>query len=82
MYNKMIPYANTVNNWQDGAKVEYVSQDARFENRVYTCVTLPSGEKAYEYNGEYFTLAPNGEPSSEYNEISVREQRDNWPKNM
>ena len=80
MYNKMIPYANTVNNWHDGAQVEYFSQRAGVSNRIYTCVTLPNGEKAYEYNGEYFSLGPNGEPSSEYNETLVRNQRGNWPK--
>ena len=70
LMKNMLEYAKTIENWQDGTQIKVTSQATGrgVQQKVYTCITLPNGEKGYEYNGKQFPLAPNGEPAPEYNE--------------
>lgn len=68
LMKNMLEYTQTIENWQDGNQVEHTSSGTGIgvQQRVYTCITLPNGEKGYEWNGKQFPLAPNGMPAPEY----------------
>ena len=68
MIKNIISYTNTINNWKDG-KIIVVNRQSvgtgqsNIYNREYTSVTLPNGEKAYEYGGKYYQLDADGYPN-------------------